>query len=313
MVSKKAIVAVTAVGIAIGGGILLAPALQPSQFTVIPQSQSITILQGKIGSIPARVVQTSGIPKRVEFAWFPVSGGIQFGADPSIGTPPFDTVLNFVVPATTPVGTYDCKIRASSDEYVRDFSILVYVESTTPILSKFSLSLDRADVTIAQGTSTTVTCTVTQLTGPAKIVGLTFYGPPITGIFNPVQALAPFTSTLTIAAPATAQVGSYPAEVRGFNDEMSEVKPMLINVVEAAPPAMGKLVVEAYGEDPWGYRNPVIAHITVNPGNLTADTPATFTLSPRTYTVEAVLAEKRQTKSAQIVAGQTTTVTFDFY
>jgi len=277
--------------------------------------------KGTSASITCRVTQTHGTAKPVSFVFTPING-ITVSANPPIATPNFTATLTITVPPTCPVGSYDVKTEILSSDAQWKGWITVHVTSPTPPSSVISASVNVQNPSVAQGTFVTVNVSVDQISGVAKSTRLSLTNMPtgLTASFAPGSGTPPFNSILSISADPLMTVGGYDVNVLVQNDEMAVNVPMIIRVLpRATTPTTGELVVMAYAPDAYLYNNPCIAHITVNPSNLTGDTttgdqpPLTFpNLIEGTYTVLAILGSQMQSVPAIIKVGVTTIVRFQF-
>jgi hypothetical protein len=193
------------------------PAATPN-FSISASPASRTVTQGGSTSYTATAAPSGGFTGSVTLS----ASGLPSGASATFSTNPIPggsgtSTMNVSTSSITPTGTYTLTINGTSGSLSHSITTTLVVSGGTP---DFSISASPASQTVARGSSTTYTVTVTALNGFTGRVSLAARSLPsgVTGTLNPSSVTGSGTSTATIGASTSASTGTFTIRFRGTSN-----------------------------------------------------------------------------------------------
>jgi streptogramin lyase len=194
------------------------------QVTASPTTRNVT--RGQNTTFTVNVALISGSPASAQLTLLNAPSGIGIQFTPQTGTPPFASTLKIVTTNSTPTGTFNMNVQASSGGQNLVAAITLNVQAQQqppppPPPTAFSYEITVTSpqtVTITQGQSTSFDLAVTLISGTSQTVNLTAVGFPtgVTYSYTVASGLPTFTSTLQVQTNANTPGGSYPIAISGL-------------------------------------------------------------------------------------------------
>jgi uncharacterized membrane protein len=191
---------------------------QGGGFTLKPSASALSIVQGGgAGTDTITVTNVSPFNGSVTLAASGLPSGVTavFGTNPTTGS----SVLTLTAGCATPIGTSAITIRGVSGSLSATTTISLTV--ALPSSAAFSLASSPALLSIAEGSSGTVTINPTDVGCFTGSVALAASGLPsgVTATFSPNPTTG--SSVMTLAASSTAAAGTYSVTITGISGTMT--------------------------------------------------------------------------------------------
>src|SRR5499427_2514776 len=203
-----------------------APPTPDFTLSVSPTSQSVA--QGQSTSYTVGVNRTGGFSGSVSLSvsGLPTGASGSFSPNPATGT---SSTLTVTTNSTTPTGSFALTVTGVSGSLTRTASGTLVV--TPPAQPDFTLSVSPTSRTVAAGTSTTYTVTITRTGGFAGAVTLSLTGLPAGAAAsfspNPASGTA---STLTVTTSAGTPAGTFGLTISGVSGSLARTAPATLVV-----------------------------------------------------------------------------------
>lgn len=212
---------------------LTVTAAPASNFTIALDPTTRSIAQGANGTITVNITRTNftgavnltaeGLPTGVTAAFNPASVTTN------------SSTLTLTAAANAAVGTSTVTVRAAATgqpEKTATFELTI----TAPTSGSFTLAVNEATVSIAQGATGTANITLTRTGGFNGAVALTAENLPsgVTASFNPASVTGT-TSVLTLTVAANAAPASASVLVRGTSQGQQDKSATFLLTITAAP------------------------------------------------------------------------------
>ncbi|MBI4258132.1 MAG: hypothetical protein HY619_04180, partial [Thaumarchaeota archaeon] len=181
----------------------------------------ITIEQGGSSSTSVSVISINGYNKPVGLSVSGIPQGVTYNLQPQSGAPTFQSALTLSVSTSTPVGAYTVTVTGD-DGQGKIHSTSFTLQVNAPSNPDFTLNVSPKTVALQQGSTGSVSVSLQPLNGYSKTVTLSASGFPsgISYSFNPLSAIPPFSSILSISVGSTAQTGTYTIEIIGSDGSL---------------------------------------------------------------------------------------------
>lgn len=193
-------------------------------FTLTPSSSQLSLAQGGSTSSTITVTSSNGFSDSVALSLANLPTGVTaaFSPNPATGT----STLTLMAGASAVTGKVPVTITGTSGNLSATTSLSLTV--TAP--PDFSISPSPSSLTVNQGSSGTSIVTVTNANGFSNAVTLAASGLPtgVTASFSPNPATG--ISTLTLAASATAPLGSANVTITGTSGSLSHNATLALTV-----------------------------------------------------------------------------------
>jgi uncharacterized membrane protein len=210
-------------------------------FSIEASPTTLTIAQGESDISVITITSLKGFSKLVELTVSGVPPGVTATLSPEQVTPPADgtatSTLTVSVDISATPGTYILTVNGTSKSRQHSVDITLEIIELPPP-PHFSIEVNPASLTIAQGSSDTSTIIVTSLNGFESAVTLSVSGAPagVTTAFsvNPVTPPADGTaiSTLTIDVGTTVTPNTYSLTITGTSGDLSHTAVLSLTVTE---------------------------------------------------------------------------------
>ena len=203
-----------------------APPTPDFTLSVAPTSQSVA--QGQSTSYTVGVNRTGGFSGSVSLSvsGLPVGAGGSLSPNPATGT---SSTLTVTTSPSTPTGSFALTVTGVSGSLTRTASGTLVV--TPPAQPDFTLTVSPASRTVAAGTSTTYTVSITATGGFAGAVTLSLTGLPAGAAAsfspNPASGTA---STLTVTTSASTPAGTFGLTISGVSGSLTRTAPATLVV-----------------------------------------------------------------------------------
>lgn len=212
--------------------------------TLSADSSSVVIAQGNGGSLTLSTTIGGGFNSPVTISLTGIPAGVT--ASPSqttIAAPGAGkSILTFIVPSGTPVGTYTLNASATGGGLTSQIQINLIVTSG----GDFALAAAPTQVNIVQGGSgnSTVSSTLTGVFNSAIPLSISALPAGVTSSFVPPTLPAPGSgkSILTFNASATAAAGTYALTITGTSGAITHSIPVTLVIGAVVPPNPGPWV-----------------------------------------------------------------------
>jgi hypothetical protein len=196
---------------------LVANAAASPNFSLSASPGSQTLTAGNSTSYTATVTPSGGFTGSVTLSvsGLPSGAGATFSSNPVTGGSGNST-MSVTTSTSTPAGSYTLTIAGTSSGSLAHSTTVTLVVNSGGSPS-FSVSASPASRTVARGSSTTYTVTVTAISGFNGTVSLRVRGLPFnsTASFNPNSVTGHGTSTLTVNTSASTSTGTFTLRIRG--------------------------------------------------------------------------------------------------
>jgi uncharacterized membrane protein len=215
-----------------GGGVVKTAALTlnvpsfaisvPTSLTLLPGGhQPLDIMTGALDGFNAAIaLSVSGLPSGVTAAFAPTAI-----AAPGTGS----SWLTITASQTANPGTYPLTVTAVGFGITKTSALSLIISGTT-----FTLTDSQSSISLAPGSSGSVTFTTAAVNGFDSAVALTPYGLPlgVTAVFTPAIIAAPGSGTAQLAftVASTVYPGSYPLTIGGSGDGIAKSITFTLNV-----------------------------------------------------------------------------------
>jgi hypothetical protein len=218
----------------------------PSFSYSLSNSGTITVAQGSSGSNTITATLQTGSSQSVTLSCtgaLPTGVGCSFS--PASGYPTFSSTLTVSTTSSTPTGSYAVTVNGTPNATTgTEFTLTV--NPVSPLfdfrLSNSGSSSNLGGIALTQGASGSITITGSLVTAPAQVVTLSCSsaaGPLPTGVscsFNPLSAIPPFASSLTIFTTTSTPVGFYTLRVTGTAGSLTRSTLFILEVVATHSP-----------------------------------------------------------------------------
>jgi len=193
-----------------------------------PASQTLALPMNAGGSATSTITATpvAGFAGSVSLAASGLAGAsIGFSPNPMTGT----SVMTITVPANTQPGTYPVTVTGTSGALTRSTTVTLTVSRIVPW--DYALSLTPASLSLAQGTSRTVSVGISRAQGFTGSVPLATSGLPagVTASFSPNPATGA-SSTLTLTAASGATTGPATVTISGTGGALGQEATLALGV-----------------------------------------------------------------------------------
>ncbi len=192
----------------------------PPDFSLSASPTSLTIVQGGAGgNTTISVHPANGFSGSVGLSVTSVlPSGVSTGFNPNPTTG--SSVLTLAASSTATVGTVTVTVTGTSGSLTHTTSVTLTVNASVPA-PDFSLSATPSALSVGRGKSVTSTISVNKLNGFSGTVSLSASGLPkgVTATFNPASTSG--SSTLTLKASNTANLGTATATIKGVSGSLS--------------------------------------------------------------------------------------------
>ncbi len=203
-------------------------------FSMSANPTSLSVAQGGTGTSTISTTVTGGFNNAISLSASGVPSGVTASFNPStIAAPGSGTsTVTFSASGVAPPGTYPITVTGTGGGLTQTASISLTIPSGgTPT---FSLGVSPPALTVAAGSSGTVTTTTTVSGGFNSSISLSASGMPtgVTASFNPTSIAAPGagSSTLTLSASSAAAAGTYPITVTGTGGGQTQTATLNLTV-----------------------------------------------------------------------------------
>jgi hypothetical protein len=202
-------------------------------FSLSASPSSQTVIKGSGTSYTITITRTLGFSSAVTLSvgGLPAGASGTFSPNPASGT---SSNLTVGTSSTTPTGSSLLTISGTGGSLTRTTTATLVVNPVpTP---DFSLSASPASQTVAAGSGTSYTVTITPVAGFSGAVTFSVSGLPsgAAGTFSPNPSSGP-SSTLTVTTSGSTPAGSYPLTITGTSGSLTHSAGATL-VVSAAPP-----------------------------------------------------------------------------
>jgi uncharacterized membrane protein len=199
-------------------------------FTMTATPPSNSVIQGSGAAYTATVSSLNGFTGNVDLSISGVPAGAGYSFNPASIAGSGTSALTITTSSSTPTGTYSLTITGTSGSLVH--SAVVTLAVTAP--SDFALTAAPPSNTVAQGSGTSYTATVSSLNGFTGNVDLSLSGLPAGAAysFNPTSITGSGTSALTITTSSSTPMGTYSLTITGTSGNL--VHSAVVTLVVAA-------------------------------------------------------------------------------
>jgi uncharacterized membrane protein len=188
-------------------------------FTASPSSQ--TVVQGNPTSYTASVTALNGFNGSVSFSASGLPSGATASFNPVSVTGSRSSTMTVTTSSTTAAGTYQLTVTATSGALNHSANVTLVVNAAGS--ADFSISASPATQTVARGSSTTYTVTVTGSGGFTGNVSLRASGAPsrASTSFTPSSLTGSGSSTLKVTTGGRTPRGTYTLTITGTSGSLS--------------------------------------------------------------------------------------------
>jgi hypothetical protein len=181
--------------------------------TATPASQSITA--GNSTSYTATVTPSGGYTGTVTFSVLGLPAGATGTFTPTSVTTSGSSTLGITTTAAVAAGTYPLTISGTDGTLTHTASVNLVVKA--PVVGDFTITASPASQTVAAGSSTSYTATITPSGGFTDAVVFSASGLPTgaTATFAPTSVPGTGNSTMTVATTAATAAGTYVVTITG--------------------------------------------------------------------------------------------------
>jgi len=201
-------------------------------FTIGASPASQTVVQGSQTTYTATLTAQNGFnaSTNLSVSGLPTGAGGSFS--PAAVTGSGTSTLTVTTAASTPTGTYTLTITGTSGSLVHSATAQLVVNAPPD----FTVGASPASQTVAQGSQTTYTATLTAQNGFNASTNLSVSGLPTGagGSFSPAAVTGSGTSTLTVTTAASTPTGTYTLTVTGTSGSLVHSATVSL-IVSAAP------------------------------------------------------------------------------
>ena len=195
--------------------------------TALPSSQ--TVIQGNATTYTATVAPLNGFSGSVALSATGLPAGATASFNPTQVSSGSSTLTVTAGPAT-PAGSYTLTITGTSGSLTHSANVTLVVSAALD--PDFSISAAPSSQTVAAGSGTSYTSTITASGGFSGAVSLSISGLPTgaNGAFNPSSVSGSGSSTLNITTSANTPVGSYTLTITGISGSLTHSATSVLTV-----------------------------------------------------------------------------------
>ena len=208
-------------------------------FSVSATPPTQTVAVGSNTSYTVTVSPLAGFSGTVGFSVSGLPAGATAAFNPTTVTTSGSSSMTVTVAAGTSTGSYPLTITATSGTLSHTANVTLNITSPD-----FSVSATPPTQTVAVGSNTSYTVTVSPLAGFSGTVGFSVSGLPAgaTAAFNPTTVTTSGSSSMTVTVAAGTSTGSYPLTITATSGTLSHTANVTLNItspdfsVSATPP-----------------------------------------------------------------------------
>lgn len=188
-----------------GGGGTVPPPLSPD-FTLTVQPANVTVAQGSSASVTVAITGLNGFSSQTSIAVTGMPSGVTAAPTQCTLAPGGQQAVNINAASTVATGSVNLTVTATSGSLTHTGQIALAVNAPPD----FTLTIQPTSVTLAPGSSTTVSVGLTGANGFASQASITLTGMPagVTPTPSEFNLSASGQETVTLSADSTAALGS---------------------------------------------------------------------------------------------------------
>ncbi len=197
-----------------------------------PASQTVTA--GNPASYTATVTPNGGYTGTVSFSVAGLPAGATATFTPTTVTTSGTTTMAVATTSTVAAGSYPLTITGTDGTLTHTASVTLVV--TAPVVGDFAISATPASQTVAAGSATSYTATITPSGGFTDTVAFSASGLPAgaSASFSPASVAGTGSSTMTVTTTAATAAGTYVVTITGTGSTLTHSTTVTL-VVTAAP------------------------------------------------------------------------------
>jgi len=197
-----------------------------------PASQTVTA--GNPASYTATVTPNGGYTGTVSFSVAGLPAGATATFTPTTVTTSGTTTMAVATTSTVAAGSYPLTITGTDGTLTHTASVTLVV--TAPVVGDFAISATPASQTVAAGSATSYTATITPSGGFTDTVTFSASGLPAgaSASFSPASVAGTGSSTMTVTTTAATAAGTYVVTITGTGSTLTHSTTVTL-VVTAAP------------------------------------------------------------------------------
>ncbi len=197
-----------------------------------PASQTVTA--GNPASYTATVTPNGGYTGTVSFSVAGLPAGATATFTPTTVTTSGTTTVAVATTSTVAAGSYPLTITGTDGTLTHTASVTLVV--TAPVVGDFAISATPASQTVAAGSATSYTATITPSGGFTDTVTFSASGLPAgaSASFSPASVAGTGSSTMTVTTTAATAAGTYVVTITGTGSTLTHSTTVTL-VVTAAP------------------------------------------------------------------------------
>ena len=213
-------------------------------FSVSATPPTQTVAVGSNTSYTVTVSPLAGFSGTVGFSVSGLPAGATAAFNPTTVTTSGSSSMTVTVAAGTSTGSYPLTITATSGTLSHTANVTLVVTSPD-----FSVSATPPTQTVAVGSNTSYTVTVSPLAGFSGTVGFSVSGLPAgaTAAFNPTTVTTSGSSSMTVTVAAGTSTGSYPLTITATSGTLSHTANVTLNIT---PPGSSGLLSGSLASPP---------------------------------------------------------------
>jgi len=193
-------------------------------FTLGASPNAVSVAAGGSGTSTMTTAVSGGFSNAVALSASGEPTGVTVSFNPtSIAAPGSGTsTMTMTVASTVTTGTYPLTVTATGGGLTQTAAVSLTV--TAAAAPGFSLSASPTSLSVADGSSGSVTVSSSVTGGFSSAVALTATGQPtgVTVVFNPTSITGAGTSNMAITVASTATAGTYPVTITGTSGGTTE-------------------------------------------------------------------------------------------
>lgn len=193
-------------------------AAQVPNFSVSASPSSQTVTAGNGTSYTATITPVNGFSGTVNLSVSGLPSGANGSFNPTSVSGSGSSTLTVTTATSTTPGTYTLTITGISGNLTNSTTATLVVNA----VPDFSIAASPSSQTVAPGSSTNYTATISALNGFNSSVSLTVSGLPggATGTFNPTSVTGSGSSTLTVATTTSTPIGTNTLTITGTSGSL---------------------------------------------------------------------------------------------
>jgi hypothetical protein len=190
-------------------------------FAVSATPASQTVTAGNSASYSATVTPNGGYTGTVTFSVSGLPAGATAAFTPTSVTTSGTSTLGVSTTASTAAGTYPLTITGTDGTLTHTASVSLVVKA--PVVGDFTITAAPASQTVAAGSATSYTATITPSGGFTDTVAFSASGLPAgaTASFSPASVAGTGSSTMTVTTTAATAAGSYVVTITGTGSTLT--------------------------------------------------------------------------------------------